>query len=115
MHIITKLLASALFLLIIERILPGVSVENVYYAILAALVLGLLNAVVRPVLIILTLPISVITLGLFTFVINAGIFMFAASFLEGFAVDGFWNALLGSVLLSIASTLVDRALRPARR
>jgi len=112
MYFITKLLASAVLLLIIEHFLTGVTIDNVYIAIIAAIVLGLLNAIVRPILIILTLPISILTLGLFTFVINAGLFMFAASFLEGFEVDGFWWALVASVILSIGGTLTNRFLLP---
>lgn len=108
MHFISRLLLTALLLLVVTEIIPGVSVDSVYIAVIAAVVLGLLNAVVRPVLIILTLPISVVTLGLFVFVINAALFMFAASFLEGFSVTGFWPALWGSLLVSIGGTVGNR-------
>ena len=71
-------------------------------------VLGVLNAFVRPILFVLTLPITIITLGLFTFIINALLFWFAASFLEGFAVANFWYALLGSVLMSLVATISSK-------
>ncbi len=100
---------GALALLIVARIIVGVTIESVYVAFIAALVLGLLNAIVKPILIFLTLPITILTLGLFIFVINAGLFMFAASFIEGFAVDGFLTALLASLLVSVI-TAVGNAL-----
>lgn len=111
MYFITKTLLVAFLLLLVEKIVPGVAIEGLYVAIIAAVVLGLLNAIVRPILVILTLPISIVTLGLFIFVINAGLFMFAASFLEGFAVEGFWAALLASVLVSIGSTIGNSLIR----
>jgi putative membrane protein len=105
MHIILRLLWNALGLLLIANFVPGIVVTSFYTALIAALVLGLLNAVVRPILILLTLPITLLTLGLFTLVINAALFLFAASFIEGFAVASFWYALLGSLLMSIVSTV----------
>lgn len=112
MYFITRLLFSALVLLLVERIVPGVVIESVYIAIIAALVLGLLNAVIKPILVILTLPISIVTLGLFIFVINAALFMFAASFIEGFEVGGFMDALLGSLIMSIGGILANRYIKP---
>jgi len=105
MVFIARFLFTVLGFMVIAEILPGITVDNVYIAFIAAFVLALLNAVVRPVLLILTLPITVITLGLFAFVISALLFMFAASFLDGFAVDGFWWALIGSVSMTIVSTI----------
>lgn len=105
MTLILRLLFNALGLILIAEFIPGIMVDGLYSAIIAALVLGLLNAVVRPVLLILTLPITILTLGLFALVINGALFLFAASFIEGFSVDGFWYALLGSVLMSIVSTI----------
>ena len=104
MTFIARFLFSVLGLLVIAEIFPGITVDSVYIAFIAAFVLGLLNAVVRPILFILTLPITVITLGLFAFVINALLFMFAASFLDGFSVAGFWWALVGSVTMTIVGT-----------
>jgi len=105
MIFIARFLFTVLGLLVIAELIPGVTVDGVYNAFIAAFVLGLMNAVVRPILLILTLPITVITLGLFAFVINALLFMFAASFLEGFAVASFWWALAGSIALTIVSTV----------
>jgi putative membrane protein len=108
MTLILRLLFNALGLLIIAELIKGITVENLYSAVIAAVVLGLLNLIIRPVLLILTLPITIITLGLFAFVINASLFFFAASFIEGFSVDNFWYALLGSLLMSIISAIGNR-------
>jgi putative membrane protein len=105
MQLILRILFSALGLLLIAEFVPGITVNGLYPAIIAALILGILNAFVRPVLFILTLPITILTLGLFSFVINAALFLFVASFIDGFAVEGFWYALLGSILMSIISTI----------
>jgi len=105
MQLILRILFNALGLLLIAEFIPGITVAGIYPAIIAALVLGILNAVVRPILFILTLPITLLTLGLFSLVINAGLFLFAASFIDGFGVENFWYALLGSLLMSIVSTI----------
>ena len=105
MTIILRLLWNALGLLLIANFVPGITVNGFYTALIAALVLGILNAIVKPILIVLTLPITILTLGLFSFVINAALFFFAASFIDGFAVTSFWYALLGSFLMSIISTV----------
>lgn len=101
--LILKILISAVALLVAAYAIPGIAVDGVYIAIIAAVVLGLLNLIVKPILFILTLPINILTLGLFTFVLNALLFWFAASFVEGFAVSGFVPALLGSLLVSVIS------------
>lgn len=108
MNLIYRLLLNALGLLLISEFVTGIEIDGFYAALIAAIVLGVLNTIVRPVLFILTLPITILTLGLFTFVLNAAIFLFAASFLEGFFVESFWYALLGSVLMSLVSTVVSR-------
>lgn len=108
LKLITRILLGTLALLLVAELVPGVSIDGFYAAIIAAVILGILNAVVRPILFILTLPISILTLGLFIFVINAALFMFAASFIDGFAVDGFLAALLGSLLVSIVTTVGNR-------
>ena len=95
------LLAAAL--LFVAYLLPGVTVQSFGSAMFAALVLGLLNALLRPVLVILTLPVTLVTLGLFLFVINALMFYFAAQLLSGLAVAGFLWALLGSLVYSAVS------------
>lgn len=110
-HIISRILLGALALLLAAYLVPGITVDGLYAALITAVVLGLLHAVVRPILFVLTLPITIITLGLFHFVINAGLFMFAASFIDGFAVTTFWVALLGSVIVSVVNTIGSRFLR----
>lgn len=108
MQLLTRLFISALALLIVAYFVPAVTVDGLVTALIAAIILGLLNAVVRPILIILTLPVTIVTLGLFIFIINASLFWFAASFIEGFSVTSFWWALIGSVLVSIISTIGNK-------
>lgn len=108
MKLITRLLLTAFVLLIVAEYITGITVEGFYPALIAAIVLGLLNGIVRPILLILTFPITIITLGLFVFVINASLFWFAATFIDGFTVSTFWHALLGSLIVSAASTLLNR-------
>lgn len=99
------LLAGAL--LLVAHLYPGVVVSSFTSALIAALVLGLMNTLLRPVLVLLTLPVTVLTLGLFLFVINALMFWAAASVLEGLAVTGFWAALVGSLIYSLCGMLID--------
>lgn len=102
------LLACAL--LAVAALYPGVQVRSFGSALLAAFVLGLLNTLVRPVLILLTLPVTVLTLGLFLFVINAFTFWAAATALEGLEVSGFGAALVGSLLYSLCALVIDAAM-----
>ena len=95
---------NAVALLIVAYILPGITVASFGSAQIAALVLGLLNAVVKPLLILLTLPLTIVTLGLFLLVLNALVFWLAGSILKGFQVDGFWWAVIGAIVYSIVST-----------
>jgi putative membrane protein len=108
MKLIARLLITALALLLVTYIVPGISVSGLYPALIAALFLGLANAIVRPILILLTLPITILTLGIFIFVINAALFLFVASFVQGFEVSGFLAALLGSILVSIISGIANK-------
>ena len=94
---------NAVALLIVAYLLPGITVASFGSALIAALVLGLLNMLVKPVLVLLTLPITIVTLGLFLLVLNALVFWFAGSVLKGFQVNGFWWAFLGAVVYSIVS------------
>lgn len=112
MNIIIRVLVSALALLLVEWLIPGITIDSFYTAVIAAIVLGLLNLIARPILIILTLPITLVTLGLFLFVINAGLFLFTASFVDGFTVDGFLVALIGSVLVSVVSAVGNNMFIP---
>jgi len=103
MNLIARLLIIVLAILLTAYIVPGIMVEGFYAALIAAIVLGLFNLILKPILIILTLPIQIISLGLFTIVINAGLLWFAASILEGFEIEGFLAALIGSVIISFVS------------
>lgn len=105
MHIILKLILSALAILLAAYLIPGITVDSFYTALIAALILGILNIIVKPILIILTLPITILTLGLFMFVINGFLFWFLGTFVEGFHVDGFLTAILGAVLVSLISSI----------
>lgn len=111
MTLILRLLFNALGLILIANLVSGITVEGLYPATIAAIVLGFFNTIIRPILFILTLPITILTLGLFSFVINAALFLFAASFIEGFAVENIWYALLGSLLMSIISTIGSRFIK----
>ena len=108
MKLITKLLLTSLTLLVVAEYVPGIDIEGFYPALVAAIVIGLLNLFVKPILILLTLPITIVTLGLFIVVINASLFWFAASFIDGFSVDGFWYAVIGSFIVSIVSAIGNR-------
>ncbi len=110
MKLILKWLLSAAALLAVAYIYGGVAVASFGSAMLAALVIGLLNMLVRPVLVVLTIPVTLITLGLFLFVINALMFWSASGLLSGFHVNGFWAALLGSLIYSALGVLIDRLL-----
>jgi putative membrane protein len=104
--LLARWIVNAAALLLVAYLYPGVAVEGFGTALVAALVLGLVNAVIRPLLVILTLPVTLLTLGLFIFVINALLFWFVAEIVHGFQVTGFGAALLGSILYSLI-TLVS--------
>ena len=107
MKFIAQLIVSALAVIVSSMILPGVHVDNALIAIIVAAVLAFLNTIVKPVLVILTIPITMFTLGFFLLVINAFIIMLAAKIVDGFHVDGFWYALLFSLLLSLVTAAFD--------
>jgi len=111
MKLFIRLLLNALFLILASYLLSGVSVDSFYIALIVAVVLGLLNALVRPILIILTLPITIITLGLFTLVLNGLLVLFVSSFIEGFAVNGLWSAILLSIFLWCGSFFTNFLLK----
>ncbi|MGH8796841.1 MAG: phage holin family protein [Caldimonas sp.] len=110
MKIIARWLLLAAALLLVAQIYPGVVVASFGSALIAAFVLGLFNTLLRPILVLLTLPVTIITLGLFLFVINALMFYFAASVLQGFRVNGFGAALIGSLLYSVCGLVIDAAM-----
>jgi putative membrane protein len=105
--LVIRWLVNAAALMLVAYLYPGVQVESLGAAILAAVVLGLVNAVVRPVLLVLTLPVTILTLGLFIFVINALMFWLASGIVGGFHVTGFWAALVGSILYSLITLVTS--------
>lgn len=108
MELLLIWILNAVALLIVAYILPGITVASFWSALIAALVLGLLNTLVKPLLVLLTLPITIVTLGLFLLVLNALVFWFVGSILRGFQVEGFWWAALGALVYSIVSGLLSR-------
>jgi putative membrane protein len=101
--IVVRWLISSFAILITSYVLEGIRVDGFFSAFCAAAILGILNAVFRPVLLILTLPINILSLGLFTFVINAILLMMASGVISGFDVRGFWWAVMGSLVISLVS------------
>lgn len=114
MKLILRWFLNALGLLLISYFIPSISVASFYIALITALILGFVNAVIRPLLILLTLPINIITLGLFVLVINGLLFWFVSSFIQGFSVDGFTAAFIGSLLMSLVSWLSNFLLKDKR-
>jgi putative membrane protein len=110
MKLLAKWILSAVALLALAHLYSGVQVTGFGVAMVAAVVIGVFNVILRPLLVLLTLPVTVLTLGLFLFIINALLFWAAASLLDGFAVSGFAAALVSSLLYSIMGTVIDRAL-----
>jgi putative membrane protein len=103
---------NAIALLAVAYLMPSIQVASVGSALVAALVLGLVNTLVRPILVILTLPATLLTLGLFLFVINGLLFWAVGNFLDGFSVGGFWSGVLGAILYSLISWLLSSLLKP---
>ena len=110
MRLLGVWLINAAALVALPWLLPGIRVEGFGTAMLAALVLGLINAILRPLLVLLTLPVTLLSLGLFILVINGAMFLLATKLLDGFAVDGLWAAILGSIVYSVVSWLLTRLL-----
>lgn len=113
MNLLTRWIILTVAIAATAYLLPGVEIANVAAAIIAAAVLGIINAVVRPILIILTLPINILTLGLFTFVINAALVLLVSALVPGFIVIGFWWALLFSLVVAIVNMLLKEAVAEA--
>lgn len=102
-------------LFLASALVPGVSISGAWTFIFAAALLGLVNAFVRPIAFVLTLPITLVTLGLFLFVLNAAMFALVAAMLDNFVVAGFWSALFGAIILSITSTIASWYIGPDGR
>lgn len=115
MNWILRLLLNAVAVVLTAYLLPGVDVTDYWTALIVAIVLVVANVVVKPVLVILTIPITIVTLGLFLLVINALIILMADYLVDGFTVNGFWWALLFSLILSIFNSLFDDLTKEKRK
>jgi len=106
-YLIVRLLVNAGVIMALPYIIPDISISNFYYALIAAFVLGLVNVLVKPLIKLITLPISIITLGLFNLVINAVLLWFVASFIQGFEIVGFWPAFWGALVISVVNVIMN--------
>lgn len=111
MYILLRWLINALAILAIAYFLPGIAVSGVYAALIAALILGIINALLRPLLIVLTLPVNILTLGLFTLIINALLFWFASTIVKGFDVADFKAAFFGALIMWLVSWFTNWLLK----
>lgn len=107
MNFILKIIVSSFAVVITSYLLPGVNIDGFITALLVAFVLALLNAILKPILTVLTIPITIFTFGLFLLVINAFIIIIASKFVDGFQVNGFWCALLFSIILTITTSILE--------
>jgi putative membrane protein len=110
MNFIIKILISAAIAFSLSKILSGVHIDSIVTALIFAVVLAALDAIVKPILVVLTLPATIITLGLFLFAINAIVILLAAKLIDGIKIDGFWWAMLFSIILSIFDTAVQKSM-----
>ncbi len=108
MRTIIRFLGSAIIVMLLSRIIPGVSISGFWSAMILVFVLALLNTIVKPILILFTIPVTFFTLGLFLLVINAAIIMMASKLVDGFLVEGFWPALLFSLLNAAANSVINK-------
>lgn len=111
MKLILRWILNAATLLLISQFLSGIEVTGWYAALIAALILGLVNAIIRPILFFFTLPINILTLGLFTFFINAFLFWFVGTVVDGFVVAGFWPAFWGALIMAVVNWMVSSLLK----
>ncbi len=110
-HLVAKWLVAALSFIIIAELLVGISIASTYIALIVAVLWGILSIFIKPLLIFITLPINILTFGLFTFVINALLLLFLASFVEGFVVEGFWWGVWGAIGISILNWIGNEFVR----
>lgn len=108
MSLLIRWLIAAAAVMLASYVVPGVTLTSFWTAILVALVLGIINVFLKPLLVLLTLPINILTLGLFTLVINALLVLLASSIVTGFSIDGFWTAVLFSIVLSVVSFFLNK-------
>ena len=107
LYVLLRWVVNALVLMLIPYIVPGVDVANFYSALIGALILSLVNAVIRPILLLLTLPINILTLGLLTLVINGLMFWLATTAVKGLTVTGFWAAFFAALIYSVVSMIIN--------
>lgn len=110
MKLLLRWILNAALLLAIARYLDGIALSGFYSALITALILGLINAIIKPILVLLTLPVNILTLGLFTLVINGFLFWLAGTIVEGFEVTWFWPAFWGALLMTVGSWIIGSAL-----
>jgi len=115
MKFLLRVLITAVNAFVLANILPGIEIRDIFTAVVVAMLLAVLDATIKPLLIILTFPVTILTLGMFLFVINAGIILAAEYFIDGFKVDGFWHALLFSILLSFFNSVVHKRAFPQKK
>jgi putative membrane protein len=115
MAILLRWIINAVALLAITQLLEGFTVSSFYIALIAALILGLINAIIRPVLLFFTLPINLMTLGLFTFVINAALLWFVSTFIQGFVITDFITALGAAIILWAVSIVSNWMIKTAKK
>ena len=115
MNTILKILLSAIAVFVLAHVLPNVSVDGYLTAIVVAIAISLLNLIVRPILVILTIPITIVTLGLFLLIINALMIAFADYFIEGFKINGFLWTIIFSILLSIFQSILNKLLNNSKK
>ena len=115
MQFIARLVLNGIAIIVAAWLLPGLHVRDPFAALIAGAILGFVNAIVRPVLFLLTLPLTLVTLGLFIFVLNALCLELTAALVPGFAIDSFWWALLGALLVSVVSWILNGLLAEGRQ
>ena len=111
MNMILRLILTTLAILLVTKVYSGIEVDSITTAVIAAVVLGLINTIVRPVIVFLTLPLTMLTLGLFLLIINALMLYLAAWLVNGFNVGGFWDALIASFIISVVVALLSGMVR----
>lgn len=107
MKLIVELIIRAFVLLVTAYLVPGFHIQSYTSALIIAIVLGILNAFLKPILILLTLPFTILTLGLFTFVVNAILLIIASNIVKGFTIESFWTAIVASVVITIVGSLIN--------
>lgn len=115
MKFLLKILITTVNAFVLAYILPGIVIPDIFTAVVLAIILAILDATIKPLLIVLTFPVTILTLGMFLFVINACIILTAEYFIDGFNVDGFWYAVLFSMLLSFFNSFVHKRAFPQKK